>query len=225
MDSIEPVISLLSALFLRLKLKEDAFSVFTAVTSAEVDAFWNAIMTVDDLMRKDDNSKKILKDGQKLKCFLDHCCKSTYYQFSIKKCGKLDCNICALPRLPSDILENLNHLPDPLLSVDGEHCKAFADLYGQETSEKDRPSLTERSHQCKSHGMPFNPNAQYAHCVNVFIICSECDKPRVLYAAMKLHFDDVVKLKSKLEMLLYTCGCSLQELGPDDAVMSRVYVC
>ena len=54
--------------------------------------------------------------------------------------------------------------------------------------------------------------------------CSECDKSRVLYAARKLYFDDVVKLKLKPEILLYTCGCSLQELGPDDAVMSRVYV-
>ena len=59
--------------------------------------------------------------------------------------------------------------------------------------------------------------------MNNFIICSECEKPRVLHTARKLHFDDVVKLKSKLEMLLCACGYSLQELGPD-TVMSRMYV-
>ena len=52
------------------------------------------------------------------------------------------------------------------------------------------------------------------------------DKPRVLYAARKLHFLDIEQLKSKLEMALYTCGSSLQDLSVDgcDPVMSKIFV-
>ena len=85
----------------------------------------------------------------------------------------------------------------------------------------------DKSHNRKQHGMPCYHNAQYAHCLNEFVICSECDTPRVLYAARKLHFLDIEQLKSKLEMALYTCGSSLQDLsldGSEDPVMSETFV-
>ena len=228
LDSIEPVKALLSGLFLRLKLKEDPFSVFTAASTAEIDCFWNTIFKVDDLMTKRDHTKQVLKNRPSLKRFLEHCCKARHYLFSIKKCGEQDYSICRSPQLPCEVFESLQHLPDPLRSVDGEHYRSFVELYGQETFERDRLSLMVKSHNRKQHGMPFNPNAQYAHCVNEFVICSEYDKPRVLYAARKLHFLDTEQLKSKLEMALYTCGSSLQDLsldGFEDPVMSRTFVC
>ena len=93
----------------------------------------------------------------------------------------------------------------PLHSADGEHYLSFTEVYGKDTSEKDLPFLTDRSHSRKLHGMPFNPNAQYARCVNKYIICSECDKPRVLYAARKLQLKETEQLMLELEMVLYTC--------------------
>ena len=41
LDSVAPVKALLSGLFLRLKLKDDPFSVFTAAYTAEIDCFWD----------------------------------------------------------------------------------------------------------------------------------------------------------------------------------------
>lgn len=227
LDSVSPVKALLSGLFLRLKLKDDPFSVFSAASTAEMDCFWNTILKIDCLMTKGDRTKQVLGNRPGLKGFLQHCCKARHYLFSIKKCGEQDCSICRPPRLPSEVFESLHHLPDPIRSIDGEHYCSFTDLYGQETSERDRPSLTDKSHHHKSHGMPFNPNAQYARCVNEFVICSECEKPRVLYAARKLHYQDIEHLKLMLEMALYTCGCSLQDLSSDgakDPVMSRTFV-
>ena len=70
-----------------------------------------------------------------------------------------------------------------------------------------------------------NPNAQYARCVNELVVCSECEKPQVMYASRKVHFRDIEYLKTKLEMAIYTCGSSLQDLcGPEDPVMSRIFV-
>ena len=49
-----------------------------------------------------------------------------------------------------------------------------------------------------------------------------------MYAARKLHFLDIEQLKSKLEMTLYTCGSSLQDLSLDeseDPVLSITFVC
>lgn len=125
--------------------------------------------------------------------------------FSLKKCGEQTCFVCAPSRLLPEVFSTLHHLPDPLHSADGEHYLSFTEVYGKDTSEKDLPFLTDRSHSRKLHGMPFNPNAQYARCVNKSIICSECDKPRVLYAARKLQLKETEQLMLELEMVLYTC--------------------
>lgn len=61
LDSIEPVEALLSAPFLRLKLK-DPFSVFSAATIAEIECFWDTILKVDHLMSKGDRTKKVLQN-------------------------------------------------------------------------------------------------------------------------------------------------------------------
>ena len=85
--------------------------------------------------------------------------------------------------------------------------------------------MNDKTQQRKSHGIPFNRNAQYARCVNELVVCSECEKPRVMYAARKVHFRDIEYPKTKLEMAVYMWGSSLQDLcGPEDPVMSRIFV-
>ena len=95
--------------------------------------------------------------SQQLKQFMDHHCHIRKYVFSVKKCGKTDCSICSVPRLPSEIFKQLHHLPDPV--ADGEHYKPFEEMYGTSTTEKDRPSLRSDAER-KGHGIPFSPNAQ-----------------------------------------------------------------
>lgn len=53
----------------------------------------------------------------KLVEFIDHCCVSRTYFFTVKKCGASDCQICAPPRLPIDIFSQLHNFPDPVPGI------------------------------------------------------------------------------------------------------------
>ena len=59
----------------------------------------------------------------------------------------------------------------------------------------------------EEHGIPFNPNAQTAHAI---ILCSECLRPRVIYAQYKLIHAEEVALYWTMEGLFYTCGSTLK---------------
>ena len=50
----------------------------------------------------------------KLVEFMDHCCVSRTYFFTVKKCGSSDCEICDPPRLPVDVFCQLHNFPDPV---------------------------------------------------------------------------------------------------------------
>ena len=172
-------------------------------------------------MMKDDHAKQVLKNRPDLSKFPQHCGKTRHYVFRLKKCEEQTCFVCAPPRLPPEAFSTLHHLPYPLRSADGEHKLSFTKVCGKDTSEKNRSSLTDSCHCRKLHGMPFNPNAQYAWYVNEYVICCDCDKPRILYAARKLQLKEIEQLKLELEMVLYTHGSSLQDLGSSNPVVSK----
>lgn len=65
--------------------------------------------------------------------------------FSIKKCGKADCNICAPVRLSSSVFEQIHFIPDPVPDSDKEHYLPFSELYGTQTTEKNIVHLYKRS--------------------------------------------------------------------------------
>ena len=71
--------------------------------------------------------------------------------------------------------------------------------------------------------MPFNPNAQYASTVKEYIVSSECDKPRVIYAARKLLATERQQLVATTEPVLYICECVMQDLLPSHSVVTKVY--
>ena len=227
-DAMEPTKLLLESLFVRLKLKEHIFEVFHAASSAELDSFWNHILRIDTRLTRQDSSKAILEERPGLKFFLQHCCQERAYSFSIKKCGEATCSICTPPRLPPEIFSSLHHLPDPVPDSTGEHYKNFEDLYGTFTTEKFRPTLLKGSK--KSHGLPFQPNAQFARNVCVTIQCCECLKPRVLYSQRKLKYPEEVLLQNLLCDVMYSCGSQLSDLVCDDTppshrdLLQRVFV-
>lgn len=72
--------------------------------------------------------------------FLEHCCKSRHYFFSIKKCGELTCTICRPLHCSPEDFEQLQHLPNPVPGED-MHYKSFKKLYGKQTMKEYRPSL------------------------------------------------------------------------------------
>ena len=63
-----------------------------------------------------------------------------------------------------------------------------------------------------------------AECID----CSECQRPRVIYALHKLRYAEVLKLQVLIGDVLYTCGSTLQELDIEGAesseLLSKVFV-
>ena len=117
----------------------------------------------------------VLRDRPKLKTYLTHCSRARTYIFSLKKCGETDYTICLPKRLPLDIFERLNHLPDPTPDPNNEgHYAKFNDVYGTEIMNEYMPSLHITA--SKSHGIPFNPFVQYAKNTGLTVKCMECKR-------------------------------------------------
>lgn len=57
-----------------------------------------------------------------------------------EECGSSDCSICKAPRLPEEVFEQLQPLPDPTPGTDN-HYIPFDEIIGKPTSEEHRPSL------------------------------------------------------------------------------------
>ena len=53
----------------------------------------------------------------------------------VRKCNDAE---CCQPKSGGE----LNWLPDPMLADDGDHYKPFSEVYGTETSDEGRPSVT-----------------------------------------------------------------------------------
>ena len=224
--SIKPVKFLLESLFIRLKLKEIPFQVFHSSSSPELDEFWNVILQVDSTLTKSDTRAPILKQKHGLRSFLEHCCIQRHYMFSIKKCGKADCNICTPVRLPSSVFEQIHFIPDPVPDSGKEHYLPFSELYGTQTTEKHRPSLQEKS-TSGSHGIPFNPTSQHASNTCKSIECTECGKQRVIYAARKLKYDEMERLNRIVDLVQYSCGSIMKDIecsSRDQELIGKVYI-
>lgn len=61
----------------------------------------------------------------------------------------------------------------------------------------------------KSHGLLFQPNAQFARNVCETVQCCECLKPGVLYSRRKLKHQEEVCLQGLLCDVMYSCGRDL----------------
>ena len=85
--------------------------------------------------------------------------------FCIKKCKDTQCKYHLPPKLNEELFDSLHHFPDRMHS--SFRYKLFSDVYGSETTEKHRPSLSAARSSASSHRMPFNPSKQTALNVNV----------------------------------------------------------
>ena len=82
------------------------------------------------------------KRSPKIKSLFEPLLYSKNVFFSLKKCGENDCTTCLPKRLPSDIFDQLNHLPNPIPDPynEGNYVK-FNNIYGTETTEEHMASL------------------------------------------------------------------------------------
>ncbi|EXX53582.1 hypothetical protein RirG_242550 [Rhizophagus irregularis DAOM 197198w] len=164
--SLQVPIHLIRDVFSRQALKGEPFKTFPAASETEIERFWEIIQIVDDSVTHEDCTAEHIKRKEYMQEFLEHCCKSRHYFFSIKKCGESTCTICRPIRCSTEDFEQLHHLPDP---VPGEdlHYISFEKLYGTPTTEDHRPSFKDAKAKKKEnmtttkvkHSMPFCPSA------------------------------------------------------------------
>lgn len=199
---MEPVKSLLSGIIMRLKWKDNNLESKQSATDQQIqDLAWN--MTGIDDIDPLHTTQTDLKSKAKLQDFLAKHCRLRHYMFSVKKCGLASCSVCKAPRLPEEVFNDLCHFPDPTPS-DGEKYKSFNDVYKTNTTEEFRPSLKVSPNGqsgLSAHGMPFSPSSQYAKNVEMVILCSQCEKPRVLYCKSVVRGASRTQLQKSLNDL------------------------
>ena len=189
LDSMEDMKALMYSFFMRLKLKEEPFHTFHAASQEDITALQDKIKLIDESIDPKNTNKQSVFKNKVFQEFYEGHCILRHYMFSVKKCGKESCTICKPPRLPADVFNSLNHLPDPVPM--GDRYQDFTTLYGQPTSEKHCPSLAGPK-SCGHHGMPFAPSAKN---VKLVLQCSDCSKWRLLYAKQLL------RLKQRQELV------------------------
>ena len=111
-DSLSPVKILLTTVFSHLKLHDNYIKSYASASSAELDEFWSAVISIDATLReKEKYRKEDLKNHSVISECMSHCCQCTQYTFDILKCGELSCTLCKPIRLPRDIFQKLHHIP------------------------------------------------------------------------------------------------------------------
>ena len=129
--------------------------------------------------------------------------------------GEATCTICLPPRLPNEVFQSVNHLPDPKPDGASEgHYLKFSELFGTDTEESHTPSLKVR--QAYKSNIGYTAVKQDATNTNFTLTCTECDKPRLVLARKKPPTAVLRKFKRHTADLYFTCGTTVAELTGND---------
>ena len=151
--------------------------------------------------------KKELSKAKDWQSFIAKHCKCSHYSFQVKKCTSVNCFYCHdhPTRIPD--FSEVNFLPDPEPTPDNLHYLSFEQMYGKKTTDSHRPSL---------HSVPVEKESDRQHRallvaarVRDVLICSECSKPRCVYAASKLSYDERTEVQKVRDEGVYLCGVPL----------------
>ncbi|PKC16321.1 hypothetical protein RhiirA5_407139 [Rhizophagus irregularis] len=123
----------------------------------DIDILWNSMLQLDPSTLTKNNRNWANIKNKPISNFFNHCCRSRSYFFSIKKCGKDDCEICLPIRSPQDIFNTLDHLPDPV-PANNEHYKNFSDVYHMDTEDEKKIFMAHLDTVCYTCGTTFSQN-------------------------------------------------------------------
>ena len=101
-----------------------------------------------------------------------------------------------------------NILPDPVMGSDNPYVP-FADVYGTDTSDNKRSSLTQRR---KMKTLTYSPSEQHARNAGVLVQCDECDKWRLLFSKRKLSATERTRFQGTIEDESYSCCATIDDL-------------
>ena len=171
--SLSPCITLLHHLFSRAQWKHPKLEPFDAVSDSEIKEFWKVMLHIHASLQSCSYTKKTIKSRDDMLKFISHCCQARHYSFCVNKCFSESCPICAPPR---EVHQSLHFLPDPILSdTEEDHYKSFDEVYGESTSEKDRPSAIKKA-DAGSHRFTLK-NVKNA---DIMLQCEECELWRLV---------------------------------------------
>ena len=217
--SMDAPIALLEERISRLQLKDEPFKVFPPASDADIDELWQEMHTIDPTLSRSDTTQQLIKSKDKFNAFIDHCCVKRHYFFAIKKCGADDCELCAPPTLPREVFESLHQFPDPTKMTGSDSFKPFREVWGKATNEDARPSTASVPQQDRQREGNVALKSETARQT---ISCSECQKPRCVYANKRLDASQSVAVACGTEDVLFVCGSPL--LPADHALAADVVV-
>ncbi|PKY53552.1 hypothetical protein RhiirA4_547713 [Rhizophagus irregularis] len=198
-NSIKPVQELLSERTKRLTLNERNFRIYSPASLISIDETFEAIHYIDNTLQQEETSLNSLNKHHELQNFIKSHCQIRTYSFQIKKCGKDNCKFCLPIRLPEDVFNNLNFIPDPILSTDSNHYRDFDGFYGTETKEF-LPSASDSTKEIIPAGIINNNH------IRRFVNCTICSKPRCIFSKNMLSDNEKTSLEILLDNVIYICG-------------------
>ncbi|XP_062616566.1 uncharacterized protein LOC134278262 [Saccostrea cucullata] len=133
-ESLEEVKRTIQNRFIRLKLKDEPIQVLDPLSDEDIEVLKRHLKELFPEMDLTKLQKTHTKKVKSYQAWMDRHCKCTQYVFQIKKCEDVACCIPPKSPLPS-------WLPDPQLDATGDHYLPYSEVRGQETTEKDRPTL------------------------------------------------------------------------------------
>ena len=228
-NSVLPAKEVVENRFQRLIYSGQQVQVHQSATAQAISQFLQTATRIDssiDTSNTDLKQKDLINKPQ-LEKFLETHCKLRQFSFQVKKCGDDICEfgVCKPPRLPQEIFNCLNWLPDPIHDDDSPgHYKGYHSLKGIETSEDHCPSLQSKSQRDTSLLQEQGCSNSFftAQRVRLTVICTECSKPRCIYSQTALSSVGKELLLRALEEHEYSCGSTL--LPPEHSLNGNVFI-
>ncbi|XP_033749002.1 uncharacterized protein LOC117333692 [Pecten maximus] len=219
LESLQPIISVLRERTERLSLKGTPFQCRDASSDELVKAVEHQIRDdIDQQIMTGKYTQKDLSSKQDYQQFLKTHCIQRQYLFQIRKCENPTC--CTPKRCPQT---EIPAVPDPVLSQDKAHFKPLEAVIGQATTDEDRPSALNKTVAAVAEELQGTKNSQLtAQNVRRTVTCTDCRKPRCIYAKKQLSLRESRSLTRLLERHDYSCGALLTPDG--DALQGMVFV-
>ncbi|WAR27915.1 hypothetical protein MAR_013619 [Mya arenaria] len=140
-ESASGPIEVIRQRFAKLKWKGEPFIIHEAASTEEMNRLLELLKVIDGDVEVDGKNLTKLK-SQQIDRFLAKHARCRHYIYQIKKCVADDCAYCTInpPRIPEELFKELYFVPDPTVNTNG--YTPFDELYGTETDDSGRPSLT-----------------------------------------------------------------------------------
>ena len=200
-------------------LKENNFEVYESATRAEIENFMSILNTVDPNFNVSeflDTKKKFHITGS-LQDYFKEVATDCYYCITLMRHNNMSAEFLNSLSPNLNLPFDLHPIPCPVKDIDNpDKYMTFEQVYFSDRNRSyndiQRPGRSER----KTHNIPFPKSIVRAlYCSRLNVICSGCNKRRVVYTKYKPTHCKIEQAKTFLESMRYECGASLDGLGTE----------